>query len=356
MSRTHSRSSLRGFTLVELLVVVSILLLLLGLLLPATQSAREAARRAQCTNNLRQIGLAIQGYHDGLGCLPMGSPTSPVDPRVGRPLPDRSYLVAILPWMEATPLYNAINQSLLIAGPENQTCFAFGLRAYACPSDPDAGAVQLAEMGSTSPQGAFPAGYPFRSVCASYWGCLGAFSQVSFGLPDARKKAPFFALKMSQANGCFNEVYPISVSSVRDGLSNTLFVVEAARSPMRETILFEPSIYPNTGWWFRGATYNSLLSTFYPPNAFKKVAFDAMAARIETGSSMHPGGLNTLFGDGSVHFIKETIDTWLHDPATGVPVGASSSFSGAWYGTPSPGVWQKLATRAGGEVVSIAEY
>jgi prepilin-type processing-associated H-X9-DG protein len=249
----------------------------------------------------------------------------------------------------APPLYDAINQSVTIVGPENSTCFATVVQTYACPSDPDAGVVETGQMGTTASYGAFPVGYQFRNVCASYWGCYGCFSQQSvMPYPNIALWAP----RRAQENGCLNELSPISDASVTDGLSNTLFVVEIARAPMHELDPFFPLDYPVTGWWFIGGTSYSLVSTFYPPNAHKRVAFDAEGPRLESGSSMHSNGLNVLFGDGSVHFIKDTINSWPCDPETGIPVGASPSLSGAWSGAPKEGVWQALATRNGSEIIT----
>ena len=124
----------RGFTLIELLVVIAIIAVLIALLLPAVQSAREAARRAQCTNNLKQLGLAVHNYMDGNGVMPMGgyfNDKSPTLPWM------HGALVGILPYIEQTNLYNAFNSSLrYYQYAENDTAMAAKISGFWCPSDP----------------------------------------------------------------------------------------------------------------------------------------------------------------------------------------------------------------------------
>src|SRR5262249_41052048 len=140
----------RGFTLIELLVVIAIIAVLIALLLPAVQSAREAARRAQCTNNLKQLALAAHNYHDTVGSFPTGMYLHPVmGPLHGRAWNNSSFLVLLMPQMDQTPLYNAVNFSIMWGstagggwrwganyyGEQNSTVRLTVVSSLGCPSD-----------------------------------------------------------------------------------------------------------------------------------------------------------------------------------------------------------------------------
>src|SRR4051794_11448208 len=124
----------RGFTLIELLVVIAIIAVLIALLLPAVQAAREAARRIQCVNNLKQIGLAVHNYHDAVGTLPLGCAVT--FDRAGNPLFNGWGITArVLPYLEDQAKFNACNFSLANETPENDTAMRFGVATYLCPLD-----------------------------------------------------------------------------------------------------------------------------------------------------------------------------------------------------------------------------
>lgn len=355
IARHHpNRPDRAGFTLIELLVAIAIIAVLIALLLPAVQAAREAARRAQCANNLKQIGLALHGYHDAFGSLPPGRMKT-YDRRYAGPDPpcssgiiDKSFLIMTLPWLEQPALYQAINQDLAIFGRENRTALSAMGPVFACPSDPgarvrDADTARMIEPGFVEPGERLPVAF------TSYSGCFGSFDVNAQPRPSNGCKVS--SRLAAQADGCLGDASPIRFSSVTDGLGSTLFASEKA------TARFEAidragsgSLFARYGWYASGNLGDTLFTTFYPPNMDRSVAAVAGAAHAFAASSLHPGGVNALMGDGSVRFIKETIHTWPSHRITGIPVGATRDADGSWVGTPSPGVWQALGTRAGGEV------
>jgi prepilin-type N-terminal cleavage/methylation domain-containing protein/prepilin-type processing-associated H-X9-DG protein len=353
MNSPGSQSRLTGFTLIELLVAVSIISLMIGFILPAIQSCREAARRAQCSNNLRQLGLALHGYHDTFASLPPGRIKS-YDPRYSGPKPpctstivDKSLEVFALSFLEQTTLYDAINQSLAIVGGENSTTHAIAVSTFACPSDAMAGWPRNLKPGALTQYGVPD---PALMVFTSYGGMIGSLPVLAQPLPSNNCIVP--APLIAQCNGVFSDVSPIRLASVTDGLSNTIFMAEKAVTTLQGLDGLNPQFPAQHGWWITGNWGDTLITTLYPPNAFEDVAAVSMAAWTNSASSMHPGGLNVLMGDGSVRFIKDTIQTWPVSPVTGSPAGASQNAQGAWVNLPPPGVWQALSTRAGGEVVS----
>ncbi|WP_169974972.1 DUF1559 family PulG-like putative transporter [Tautonia rosea] len=352
-SRSTSRA---GFTLIELLVVIAVISLLIALLLPAVQSAREAARRLSCMNNLKQIGLALHQYHDRAGCLPLGRHLA-YDPRYAGGGPscryqyvDKSFLMNLLPDLEQSATYNAINHDLLMFGWENRSVLSVMVNVFACPSDPGA-RVREADTTRMVPRSLVVPGEPFLMSFTSYSGCFGSFDV--FGLPRPESDCLPHPESYAQANGSIGDVSPVTLASITDGLSHTIFASEKAtgRFEQLDRVASEP-ISTAWGWAPCGNLGDTLFTTFYPPNMINRVAAVAGLAHTKAASSWHPGGLNVLMGDGSTRFVKDSIQSWPFDRITGRPSGAIRLEGGSWDRLPPPGVWQALGTRRGGEVVT----
>jgi prepilin-type N-terminal cleavage/methylation domain-containing protein/prepilin-type processing-associated H-X9-DG protein len=349
-----------GFTLIELLVVIAIVAMLLALLIPAGQSARESARRASCANNLKQIALAVHSYESAIGCLPMGrsfwsnpSTFSPAAPCASWEV-DKGFLVGVLPYLDQGPLYNAINQVQSIYKFENSTIFSKVVPTYVCPDDPDAaharsGYSELTLNLETSLNDVTP----LMLASTSYCGMRG--DGLSGWRPDADCSVPPVA---AESNGCITDVAPIRLASITDGLSSTIVVAERSISAFRPlNVPWEGkpagvNPYTLSGWWFSGWYDDTLTTSAYPPNAFRRLTplSSNYAAWVNGASSLHPGGLNVAMADGGVRFVKETINSWGTDPTTATPVEPAPGIR------PAPGIWQAIGTRNGGEVLTSDSY
>jgi prepilin-type N-terminal cleavage/methylation domain-containing protein/prepilin-type processing-associated H-X9-DG protein len=376
-SREH-----RGFTLIELLVVIAIIAVLISLLLPAVQSAREAARRAQCTNNLKQLGLAMANYESANGSYPMmffwqwigasgGGP-----PTIGNGF---GPMVALLSYYEQGPLFNAYNTSIAAFTDENATVDGTGVKTLWCPSDGSIdGERFIYASGIGAPYGTSP-----HPMCYSdyrgnfgYWtgGPDGTNAPTSGPNTGAERLAA-----LQQDNGPFvSQGYlgirvilnparagigrtPVKISAVTDGTSNTAAFSEIAHGLLSKT----DGSFNCWNWWTSGNLGDTIYAHFYPINPQKKmqnvVAIDQAGTFVNGASSFHPVGVNVAFLDGSVRFIKETIDCWAFNPATGLPLGVTLAGTAGDYPFAMAvgskvGVWQALASINGGEVISADQY
>jgi prepilin-type N-terminal cleavage/methylation domain-containing protein/prepilin-type processing-associated H-X9-DG protein len=336
---------LRGFTLIELLVVIAIIGLLVALLLPAVQSAREASRRAGCANNLKQLGLAALNYESANGVLPPGAFGATADGGPGLRT-GLSVFVRILPFADGSSLFNAANFSTQAITPANGTVASAGVGLLWCPSDPYVSESHVAD----SDYGA-PAGTNIRQHHTSYGGCQGIWGH------EILTTEPNYAAQIANMNGTIFSGAAVRLAEVVDGTGCTVLFAETPygmipKDPDRQL----------SRWWNTGYPDDTIVETRYPLNGpLKGVPY--LSSNSENWAmivgSFHPGGANVGFCDGSVRFVKDSISSLPFDPATGAvpailldqPTVLYSLAAGARLG-----VWQKLSTRNGGEVVSADSF
>ncbi len=373
-----------GFTLIELLVVIAIIAVLISLLLPAVQSARESARRAQCVNNMKQIGLATLNFESVNGFMPpsvdyLVPPYLPdQDPSVNgsNPLPNQENagnFTRILPYLEQQNIYNLINFSRCFADQVNVppfnpnsgslysgvgqcSAYATSINAFICPSSPVDGTINYYnDVYSTFGDGNPP---PIPSPPTEIWGRSDYFATPGFHtsllLKLGYSAAAAAALTntdsgvicdISTANpttGLVNTpISHVRIASITDGTSNTVMIGEDAARPVgynhsRQIYVqfgapVDGVINPTSGGggaWADPFTYAHLAGSTADGIRGDGICLVNCTSNNEI-YSFHPGGANMLFADGSVHFIKESIN-----PLTIVA----------------------LITRAGGEIISADQY
>jgi prepilin-type N-terminal cleavage/methylation domain-containing protein/prepilin-type processing-associated H-X9-DG protein len=346
----------KGFTLIELLVVIAIIAVLIGLLLPAVQAAREAARRMQCTNNLKQLGLAAMNYESANGCFP---PTATYLYSQGGGL-DMSAFVRMLPFYEQAALFNAYNTNTDTGDPGNITIAGLGITTLWCPSDPTMAApVNLTAVDSYGYT--LGANYGYRLPPGTWNTYQTNYAGIGGPVVDV----------VPGAKGIMVENGIVRLADVTDGTSNTMAFSEKALGWIPASIYSLPDHEYLSFFW--NLSWTTHLDTQYAPNPRRYVPATPIAysdTGIAAASSMHPGGVNAAFADGSIHFIKDSISTWPNTaPDYGVPSGyvtmtlTYTSYSPmnytatlAWTSATKLGVWQALSTRNGGEVISSDSY
>jgi prepilin-type N-terminal cleavage/methylation domain-containing protein len=300
----HRPQSKLGFTLVELLVVIAIIGILVAMLLPAVQSAREASRRSACSNNMRQIILAMHNYHDTLNTLPPGfiSQVTGTWPGGGNdPIPEAgpgwSMFAHVLPFIEQSNLYGLIRFDLPITDVANQPARSGIVKTYRCPSDTWVEPVTL-----------WPTSLNVSDMAAnSYVGCLGGGNPADHPNYSAMyEQQPF--------NGMFHRNVALRLADITDGTSNTIGLGERASMfapngwagvvPMAETV-FSPMIARKRG--------QAVGATKRPAITITTVHVRSSGPNAPTGSpggfwSPHTGGCFFVLMDGSTRAIQTNVD------------------------------------------------
>jgi len=325
----------RGFTLIELLVVIAIIAVLIALLLPAVQSAREAARRSQCVNNLKQIGLGLHNYHSSISTFPMGNAIAYSDPGVQTGWGTFSASSMMLPYLEQGPLYNSCNFNWTcwygLGNAINLTVWNTKVASFLCPSDSNAGVDHF-----NSYHGSFGTGTdPWSSNTNGVF----APENRSYGIQDITDGSSNTIAYVEGLTGDYGRLrtrhrqyisgLPGSGAPANSGFDarNNLTAVLAAGDACVQAVNSGspgPGSNSNRGArWQTGSPGLSLTNIIITPNSTR---FTLSACRMDcsagcgtdfghlfTPSSAHPGGVNTLLADGSVRFVKSTISqaTWM---------------------------------------------
>jgi prepilin-type N-terminal cleavage/methylation domain-containing protein/prepilin-type processing-associated H-X9-DG protein len=312
----------RGFSLVELLVVIAIIGILVGLLLPAVQASRESARRMQCANNLKQIGLALLAYHDALGSFPAGNFVNSAGICPGSPgyvTDDRAnWMISILPYLEHKALRQAYVFHAPNEAPANRRVRETFIMEYTCPSDLVTNKLTVPALG---PAAADSLNVPYMP--GSYRAMAGRSDGLAF-----LDNGDFLDFP-SNWRGPIHTVGVLGfttekIKNIRDGTSNTIMAGESSTrtSPEYRTL------------WAYSYTFYSLSSA--TPQARTLLGdYDKCRKEGGTGNSLpcrrgwgsnHRGGLNFLFCDGSVSFLDISIDMDLFATKSTID-GKESSFS-----------------------------
>jgi prepilin-type N-terminal cleavage/methylation domain-containing protein/prepilin-type processing-associated H-X9-DG protein len=349
MSPTH-----RAFTLIELLVVIALVTVVVAIVLPAVQSAREEARRADCMNNLKQIGLAMQNYQQTVGSFPMMNTISysdhPPNSKTITGWGTFGAMAFLLPYLEQAPLYNSCNFVWDVwvghgaASYTNLTVWNTAVSTFLCPSDELAGKDNINSYYGSYGTGTDPWSRDTNGVFAQYT----AYSSSHLTDGTSNTIAATEALVGDYVN--LQADHRSAVSGVlgglpqnlayRDARQNLPAVLKAGDMCMQTLRSQGPGSNPNKGFrWQTGSPGLSMLNIIVTPNSrrfrFSSCRWDCFAGcgvdfgHLHVPCSNHSGGINVMFADASVRFIKDTIDQ---------------------------NVWMSLGSRDGGEAASAAGY
>lgn len=285
MDRARSNCS-SGFTLIELLVVVAIIAVLIALLLPAVQQAREAARRTQCKNNLKQIGLALQNYHDAHQTLPPGY-VSRWDASGNDTGPGWGWAAFLLPQIEQTNLYNQIQFTLLIEDPTNANVRIMPLAPHLCPTDPNQ-----------------------QTWTAKKYDLSGNMLATICELASANYVAVFGTAEPGvDGDGAFFRNSRIRIADITDGTSQTMCVGERSfrLGPTTWTgVATTANLYPEQGSMALNILNNASGMTL--GHTGDQNLPNARYSLQNQFSSLHTGGAYFLFADGRVTFLSQAMD------------------------------------------------
>ncbi len=352
----------RGFTLIELLVVIAIIAVLIGLLLPAVQAAREAARRIQCTNNLKQMGIALHNYIDTNGAVPPTGNSGRVNLRTAN-ANDFSINARLLPYMEQQALFSALNVSMGYNLGDNGTASSTRVASFLCPSDPGTVRRGLSNYAGhdfgdcnygnnigtihTLQGGAFDGPTYMTGPGASTYGGVVTLAAITDGTSNTVFFSEWLKGRNVAAGGTFMVyVAPITYTPIgtlspttpagSTGLPSTL---QALSQQCQSSTVYGAQRTKGFCWASQGCGVGGCYSHVNPPNtkacAFRNfnqdypATYDYASGTMIGASSQHSGGVNVCMLDGSVKFIKNTVNL---------------------------GTWGALATRAGGEVISSDAY
>ncbi len=313
--------SRRGFTLIELLVVIAIIAILIALLLPAVQQAREAARRTQCRNNLKQLGLALHNYHDVHRCFPMARPSKS---------PQYGHLVSLMPFLDQGNLAGIFDETAPggFADPVNQKAANTSVSIIRCPSNPVPGLIKMRKSSRTgSSYGDFitatgtttdPSDPTIMTGWASDYWVNHAISSASYALVHSSGSSPTPIMKGS----------PPRMRDVTDGLTNTMLTVEHAGydvhyvrgvgmpMPATDLTLDQPGAWGTwLGWCaFQLQTYPSYSPATYPTNLSNIPSGTECSINCNNSQGIfgfHAGGAHVAMGDGSVRLLSESFSCLL---------------------------------------------